>query len=97
MPRQLGSAPTPALPAQAPGAPPEQFDLSDLEAQSPSGCGGKALGFRHISHLGTWGNQSIFSEILQTFRKRLQSGLDAHFGYQDHSMWQERGPTLQLA
>lgn len=32
------------------------FNLSDLKAQIPSGCGGKAVGLRHISHLGTLGS-----------------------------------------
>jgi len=95
---RLGTAQTPAPPARARGATPElrgrrrtaraglQFNLSDLKARIPSGCGGKAVGLRHISHLGTWGNQRLCSEILQTFRKRLPSDLDVHFSYKDHSM-----------
>lgn len=59
-----------------------QHDLSDLKAQIPSGCGGKAMGLRHISHLGTWGNQSLCSEILQTFWKHVPSDLDVPFGSQ---------------
>lgn len=59
-----------------------QLHLSDLKAQIPRGCGGKAMGLRHISHLGTWGNQSLCSKILQTFWKRLPSDLDVPFGSQ---------------
>lgn len=59
-----------------------QLGLSDLKAQIPRGCGGKAVGLRHISHLGTWGNQSLCSEILQTFWKRLPSDLDVPCGSQ---------------
>lgn len=35
------------------------FNLSDLKAQIPSGCGGKAVGLRHISHLGTLGSSLL--------------------------------------
>lgn len=50
------------------------------------------MGLRHVSHLGTWGNQSLCSEILQTFWKHLPSDLEVPL---DHGTRQEQGPAAE--